>query len=136
MDELRAVFDQLGKNDLNGLVFDVRDNPGGELSAAIAVTNLFLREGGVVSLKCRKQRSRSWSASADGYADEALDFLDNTDSENESLHTCSSRPTPAKAEGVEGSRPTSLARPVRRDPSASLGMTDCFLSRHCHSESV
>ncbi|MEE8153772.1 MAG: S41 family peptidase, partial [Phycisphaerales bacterium] len=66
VDELRAVFDQLGKNDLNGLVFDVRDNPGGELSAAIAVTNLFLREGVVVSLKGRKQRSRSWSADADG----------------------------------------------------------------------
>lgn len=66
VDELRAVFDQLGKNDLNGLVFDVRDNPGGELSAAIAVTNLFLREGVVVSLKGRKQRERSWSADADG----------------------------------------------------------------------
>ena len=66
VDELRAVFDQLGKNDLKGLVFDVRDNPGGELSAAIAVTNLFLREGVVVSLKGRKQRERSWSAHADG----------------------------------------------------------------------
>lgn len=66
VDELRDVFDQLGKNDLNGLVFDVRDNPGGELSAAIAVTNLFLREGVVVSLKGRKQRERSWSADADG----------------------------------------------------------------------
>ena len=66
VDELRAVFDQLGKNDLNGLVFDVRDNPGGELSAAIAVTNLFLREGVVVSLKGRKQPTRSWSADADG----------------------------------------------------------------------
>lgn len=66
VDELRAVFDQLGKNDLDGLVFDVRDNPGGELSAAIAVTNLFLREGVVVSLKGRKQRERSWSADADG----------------------------------------------------------------------
>ncbi len=66
VDELRAVFAQLGKNDLNGLVFDVRDNPGGDLSAAIAVTNLFLREGVVVSLKGRKQRERSWSADGDG----------------------------------------------------------------------
>ncbi len=66
VDELRAVIDQLGKNDLNGLVFDVRDNPGGDLSAAIAVTNLFLREGVVVSLKGRKQRERSWSADTDG----------------------------------------------------------------------
>lgn len=66
VDELRDVFDQLGKNDLNGLVFDVRDNPGGDLSASIAVTNLFLREGVVVSLKGRKQRERSWSADADG----------------------------------------------------------------------
>ena len=65
-DELDAVFDQLGKDDLNGLIFDVRDNPGGDLSVAIKVTNLFLSEGVLVSLKGRKQRERSWSADAEG----------------------------------------------------------------------
>ncbi len=65
-DELDVVFDQLGNDDLNGLIFDVRDNPGGDLSVAIKVTNLFLSDGVVVSLKGRKQRERSWSADAEG----------------------------------------------------------------------
>jgi len=65
-DELQTVFDQLGNDDLNGLIFDVRDNPGGDLAVAIKVTNLFLSEGVVVSLKGRKQRERSWSADAEG----------------------------------------------------------------------
>ena len=65
-DELQAVFNQLSRNDLNGLIFDVRDNPGGDLSVAIKVTNLFLSKGVLVSLKGRKQRERSWSADAEG----------------------------------------------------------------------
>ena len=39
--------------DLAGLVLDVRDNPGGLLSQAVAVTDLFLDEGVIVSTRAR-----------------------------------------------------------------------------------
>jgi carboxyl-terminal processing protease len=35
----------LNVSSLNGLIFDLRDNPGGYLSAAVEISGLFLREG-------------------------------------------------------------------------------------------
>ncbi len=57
-DDLRAEIDQLaeplgGVTQLRGLVLDVRDNPGGLLSEAVAVTDLFLHEGTIVSTRAR-----------------------------------------------------------------------------------
>lgn len=64
MDELKAAFNQIQQGDLNGLVFDLRDNPGGGLSTAIQVSNLFLTKGKIVSMQGRsgKDHGKSWSA--------------------------------------------------------------------------
>ena len=43
------------KNDLQGLVLDLRRNPGGLLDQAIAVSDLFLERGEIVSTRARKE---------------------------------------------------------------------------------
>lgn len=63
IDELKDAFRQIQRGDLNGLVFDLRDNPGGGLSTAIQVSNLFLTEGKIVSMRGRSEdNGKSWSA--------------------------------------------------------------------------
>jgi len=46
--EVQQAIEDLGQNNLNGLVLDVRDNPGGLLEAAVDVGSLFLDRGRVV----------------------------------------------------------------------------------------
>ncbi len=51
---------------LKGLILDLRDNPGGLLNQAVSVTDLFLKEGEIVSIKGRRERNtKSFSARAD-----------------------------------------------------------------------
>lgn len=47
---------------LKGLVIDLRDNPGGALSAAIAISNMFLERGTIVTVTGRENPQRSWDA--------------------------------------------------------------------------
>lgn len=51
----QALTDLLHKNNnnLKGLVLDLRDNPGGTLGSAIEVSNIFLSEGVIVTVKDR-----------------------------------------------------------------------------------
>ena len=54
MDELTLLAEPLGGIDrLSGLIIDVRDNPGGLLSEAVAVVDLFLDDGVIVSTRAR-----------------------------------------------------------------------------------
>ena len=43
--EVKAALKDLQKNDLKGLVFDLRGNPGGLLHEAVNITNLFIDKG-------------------------------------------------------------------------------------------
>ena len=57
---LAAEFDKLkreNKGQLKGLVLDLRNNPGGVLNAAVEVSDAFLNEGAVVSIKGRLSES-------------------------------------------------------------------------------
>jgi carboxyl-terminal processing protease len=57
-DDLRKKIDELNENHLTGLILDLRDNPGGLLNQAIAVTDFFLPNGDlVVSTKGRAEGS-------------------------------------------------------------------------------
>ncbi len=51
--ELTAVLRQLTKDDVKGLVFDLRFNPGGALDAAGAICSMFVSDGKVVTVKSR-----------------------------------------------------------------------------------
>jgi carboxyl-terminal processing protease len=47
-DELRKKLEQLGGNEMSGLVLDLRDNPGGLLNQAIDVSDLFIRKNDLI----------------------------------------------------------------------------------------
>lgn len=49
----------------NGVVIDLRDNPGGALSAAITISNMFLDQGTIVTVSGREDPKRSWDAQPD-----------------------------------------------------------------------
>ncbi|MCF8110380.1 MAG: S41 family peptidase [Desulfobacteraceae bacterium] len=68
-DELRkALADLEEKGDpLKGLILDMRDNPGGLLTQAVSVSDLFLRQGKVVSIRGRNAKEESvYEASDNG----------------------------------------------------------------------
>jgi carboxyl-terminal processing protease len=63
---LREALARLIDQGLAGLVLDLRGNPGGELSEAIAVADLFLSEGVIVSVKSRDEARQTFSARPEG----------------------------------------------------------------------
>ena len=64
--ELRAAVEQAERAGATALVLDLRDNPGGLLNQAVAVADLFLEEGVIVSTKNRNGGGRSWGAKPEG----------------------------------------------------------------------
>lgn len=64
--ELRAAVAEVEAAGARGLILDLRENPGGLLSQAIEVADLFLPEGRIVSTKDRRGNERVFSAKKDG----------------------------------------------------------------------
>ena len=64
--DLAAALARLEAAGARGLVLDLRDNPGGLLSAAVEVADLFLTAGPIVSTRDRNGRGRTWDASEAG----------------------------------------------------------------------
>ncbi len=54
--ELKSALEELEKAGARGLVLDLRNNPGGLLRAAVEISNLFLKEGKIVSTKGRNHK--------------------------------------------------------------------------------
>ena len=52
-DELKKALDQLKEEGAKGLILDLRDDPGGLLSSAVEVSDMFLDKGEIVSTKGR-----------------------------------------------------------------------------------
>ncbi len=65
-EDLRKVLKRLTKDQIRGLVLDLRFNPGGLLSAAIEVSDMFVSEGRIVSTEGRNVESRTWDATKKG----------------------------------------------------------------------
>jgi len=64
-EDVEDALDDLesGETPLEGLIFDLRDNPGGLLPEAIKVADTFLEEGTIVSIKGRaKTHSKTYTA--------------------------------------------------------------------------
>ena len=55
-DRVAEVLKDFRRKDLNSLILDVRGNPGGLLSAAVEVSNLFLTRGPIVSTQSRIEK--------------------------------------------------------------------------------
>jgi carboxyl-terminal processing protease len=63
--DLKKTLEKLKADGTRGIIIDLRDNPGGLLSSAIEVCDLFLKEGVIVSTKGRNTQDKVYSASGD-----------------------------------------------------------------------
>jgi carboxyl-terminal processing protease len=64
-EDLKKVLDQLKAQGVRGLILDLRDDPGGLLSAAVEVSDLFLSDGEIVSTKGRNTQPKTYKAQRD-----------------------------------------------------------------------
>ena len=62
-DGLKVVMEKIGEKEPKGFVLDLRNNPGGLLSEAISVTDLFLDQGEIVSTRDREGKGGRYKAS-------------------------------------------------------------------------
>ncbi|QDU09599.1 S41 family peptidase [Gimesia aquarii] len=77
-EELKAAIDDLVKQGMKGLVLDLRFNPGGLLSQATEISDMFIESGKIVSTKGRNSRNRKWEATKEGtYSDFPMAVLVN-----------------------------------------------------------
>jgi carboxyl-terminal processing protease len=65
-EDLKAALDELTSQGMKGLILDLRDDPGGLLSTAVEVSDLFVSEGKIVSTKGRNTRERVYDAEGPG----------------------------------------------------------------------
>lgn len=64
--EVKAALEEIEAAGGKGLILDLRDNPGGLLSQAIAVADLFLDSGKIVTTVDRRGGSKTYSADRSG----------------------------------------------------------------------
>lgn len=64
--DLRTAVAELQKDNLRGLILDLRFNPGGLLTSAIEVCDLFIPSGRIVSTEGRNTEKRVWDAQQAG----------------------------------------------------------------------
>jgi carboxyl-terminal processing protease len=64
--DLKKALVELKNQGLKGLIVDLRFNPGGLLTSAIEVSDLFLADGRIVSTKGRNTPERTWEAEQEG----------------------------------------------------------------------
>jgi carboxyl-terminal processing protease len=64
-DELKKILDQLKDVGPRGLIIDLRDDPGGLLSCAVEISDMFLEKGEIVSTKGRNFLPRKYEAHKD-----------------------------------------------------------------------
>lgn len=57
--ELGSVLEKFRKSGLKGVIFDLRNNPGGLLSGAVRISDFFIDKGVIVSTKGRKAYENS-----------------------------------------------------------------------------
>lgn len=65
-EDLGAALEELTADGMQGLILDLRDNPGGLLPAAIEVSDLFVEDGKIVSTRGRNTRDRAFEAEEEG----------------------------------------------------------------------
>lgn len=65
-EELTAALEELTKEGLKGLILDLRFNPGGLLSQATEISDLFIESGRIVSTRGRNTDERAWDAHTEG----------------------------------------------------------------------
>jgi carboxyl-terminal processing protease len=64
--DLKKAVEQVEKEGAKALILDLRDNPGGLLTQAADISDLFLTQGTIVNIKDRKGRGKTYEAKAEG----------------------------------------------------------------------
>ena len=64
--EMEEAVEKLEGDGVRGLVIDLRNNPGGLLTAAVEISDLFLDQGAIVTIKGRNDREKTYEAKATG----------------------------------------------------------------------
>ena len=64
--DLKKALEELQREKMRGLILDLRFNPGGLLTSAVDVSDLFISEGRIVSMKGRNAEERVWDAGKPG----------------------------------------------------------------------
>ena len=65
-EDLKKALEELKGQGMKGLILDLRDDPGGLLSAAVEVSDMFIEDGTIVTTKGRNARDRTYSADKEG----------------------------------------------------------------------
>jgi carboxyl-terminal processing protease len=66
--ELRGQLQKMLRRGAQGLILDLRDNPGGLVNQAVGVASLFVQHGVIVSTRGRNQQRTVYDASGDALA--------------------------------------------------------------------
>jgi carboxyl-terminal processing protease len=64
--DMEAAVKKLAREGVKGLVLDLRFNPGGLLDSAVEITDLFVDDGLIVSIRPRVGRERAFAGTHDG----------------------------------------------------------------------
>lgn len=75
--DLRKVLNKLLDDGMEKLILDLRNDPGGLLDAAVELSDMFLREGVIVSVRRRDQSEEFLASAADTLRDFPLVILVN-----------------------------------------------------------
>ncbi len=70
-DELKKALAQITDEGAKGLILDLRDDPGGLLSAAVDVSDIFMNSGEIVSTKGRNTAPKKYDARQDSPYEDA-----------------------------------------------------------------
>ncbi len=75
--DVKKAMEDLQKNNMKALIFDLRSNPGGALDQAIKISSMFLKEGKVVSVKSKEGAEQISNREGKYYGDFPLVILIN-----------------------------------------------------------
>ena len=75
--ELKETLNNFEKESLNGIIVDLRNNPGGLLESAIEVASQFIKDGNIVRINSRNNVIRDYSSYGNQYPDWPLVILVN-----------------------------------------------------------
>jgi carboxyl-terminal processing protease len=91
-DELKAALSRLVEQDMKGLLLDLRNNPGGLLTSAISISDMFIKSGVIVTTRDRNRQIENayYATGAAQYTDFPIVVLVNqfTASASEILAAC------------------------------------------------
>ncbi|PQO27547.1 S41 family peptidase [Blastopirellula marina] len=65
-DDLHKAITRLLDDGMKGLVLDLRSNPGGLLTSAVEICDMFIEDGKIVSTEGRNSPKRVWTAEKEG----------------------------------------------------------------------